>query len=132
MEIEKIALKIAERHYSSKPTAEVDETYRLKMIETLKVQITDEFKKAQPLQLLENAVSSCSWIDAVFHHPITYKTGNFDGKNSDLVLVKDACGKIYIGYMNECIMDGSHTKDWYDQNDFEIKKVVEWTKVPTE
>ena len=86
----------------------------------------------QALQLRENAVSSCSWIDAVFHHPVTYKTGNFDGKNSDLVLVKDAYGKIYIGYMNECIMDGSHTKDWYDQNDFEIKKVVEWIKLPGE
>jgi hypothetical protein len=57
MEIEKIALKIAERHYSSKPNAEVDESYRLKMIETLKVQITDEFKQAQALQLRENAVS---------------------------------------------------------------------------
>ena len=57
MEIEKIALKIAERHYLSKPNAEVDETYRLKMIDTLKVQITDEFKEAQALQLRENAVS---------------------------------------------------------------------------
>lgn len=57
MEIEKIALKIAERHYSSKPNTKVDETYRLKMIETLKVQITDEFKEAQALQLRENAVS---------------------------------------------------------------------------
>lgn len=68
-----------------KTNAKVDETYRLKMIETLKIQITDEFKEAQALQLREDAVISSNE---------SFVFSELDKKYSNIEIVK-ICNETY-------------------------------------
>lgn len=64
-------------------------------------------------------------------NPITYLTGDFDGKNSDQVIAKDSYGKLYLAVFNNGFIDGSHFEEWYDDRGFEIdKKIVAFCKIP--
>ncbi|MFW5847306.1 MAG: hypothetical protein ACOCVF_00105 [bacterium] len=63
--------------------------------------------------------------------PIPYETGEWDGKRTDLVLVKLADGSFNIGRLYKGYMDGSEFNDWYDQNDCELNsEVVAWSNLP--
>jgi len=63
--------------------------------------------------------------------PIAYKTGNWDGKNSDYVLAQDEKGNSFVAYFNEGFMDGSVFEEWYDHNQYEVgKEVVRWMQIP--
>ena len=61
--------------------------------------------------------------------PLAYKTGMYDGKKSDKILVADEYGKYHIAEMYEGFLDGSDFCDFYDQNDFEIKNVEYWIEI---
>ena len=69
------------------------------------------------------------WYKLKEKRPLAYKTGLFDGKKSDKVLVADQYGKYHIAEMYEGILDGSEFRDFYDQKDFEIKNVEYWTEI---
>ena len=69
------------------------------------------------------------WYKLKEKRPFAYKTGLFDGKKSDKVLVADQYGKYHIAEMYEGVLDGSEFCDFYDQKDFEIKNVEYWTEI---
>ena len=69
------------------------------------------------------------WNKLKEKRPLAYKTGLFDGKKSDKVLVADQYGKYHIAEMYEGVLDGSEFCDFYDQKDFEIKNVEYWTEI---
>lgn len=71
------------------------------------------------------------WNYTINKKPITYKTGHWDGKNSDYVLAQDKGGNSFIAYFNDGFLDGSHFEDWYDNNQYEIsKEIVRWMEIP--
>jgi hypothetical protein len=63
--------------------------------------------------------------------PITYETGDWDGKRSDKVVVINESGTAYIARLYEGFMDGSEYKDWIDSNDYMIYNIVKWFPLPT-
>ncbi len=72
-----------------------------------------------------------NWINTKENTPITYKTGDFDGKNSDPVLVVDNDCKISIAYLCEGFMDGSEFSDWYDEKEYLLDKIpIYWMPLP--
>ena len=71
------------------------------------------------------------WNDMRTKLPHAFKTGMFDGKKSEKLLVCDAYGKFYIAEMYMGFLDGSDFRDFYDLNGFEIKKVEYWIELET-
>ena len=69
------------------------------------------------------------WNNIKDKKPLAYKTGMFDGKKSDKVLVADEFGKYHIAEMYEGFIDGSDFCDFYDDRDFEIKNVEYWCEL---
>lgn len=69
------------------------------------------------------------WNKLEERRPIAYKTGMWDGKKSDKIIVADEYGKYYIAEMYEGFMDGSEFCDFYDYRDFEIKNVEYWAEI---
>ena len=66
------------------------------------------------------------WIYTENQKPVTYKTGNWDGKNSDQVLVEDKNGKHYIAHLCEGFMDGAGFEDWYEWAERDPDTIFEW------
>lgn len=69
--------------------------------------------------------------------PICYSTGDWDGKQSDLVLAQTFEGKSFIAQCYEGFMDGSHFFDWYfvdsvSKNDYYIDGTIidRWMELP--
>ena len=69
------------------------------------------------------------WNNIKDKKPLAYKTGMFDGKKSDKVLVADEYGKYNIAEMYEGFLDGSEFCDFYNDRDFEIKNVEYWCEL---
>lgn len=69
------------------------------------------------------------WYELKQKKPLAYKTGLFDGKKSDKVLVADGSGTYHIAEMYEGILDGFEFCNFYDRNDFEIINVKFWTEI---
>ena len=70
------------------------------------------------------------WKKLPEQKPNSYKTGNWDGKKSDEILLCDNRGYFYVGTCYQGIMDGSEYCDFYDENKF-IENVTHWCKIPT-
>jgi len=71
------------------------------------------------------------WIDNEFIKPIPYKTGDWDGKMTDRVLVLDENKRIRIAVAYEGFIDGSYFFEWYDDNDFSIIEIItHWMPLP--
>lgn len=63
--------------------------------------------------------------------PIAYETGGWDGKRSDLLLLKFDNGNYETGRLYHGFMDGSEFNEWYNDNDLGwLEKVVAWAKIP--
>lgn len=59
--------------------------------------------------------------------PLAYKTGDWDGKQSDTIIAIDETGKYHIATYYEGFMDGFDFQDWYDENDYLIEsKITHW------
>ncbi|RUT68667.1 hypothetical protein D0817_20110 [Flavobacterium cupreum] len=72
-----------------------------------------------------------SWISVKNRKPLTYKTGNWDGKNSDLVLCEDKNGNHHIALFCDGFMDGSPFENWYDKSGFDLDvEIVRWMEIP--
>jgi hypothetical protein len=70
------------------------------------------------------------WVYLTKKKPIAYKTGEWDGKNSDLVVAEDKNGKQYLAHYCEGFMDGSIFEDWYS-NDYLIEvEIVRFMEIP--
>jgi hypothetical protein len=71
------------------------------------------------------------WIYVKHRTPITYRSGEWDGLNSDQVLVEDVNGIKYLAVFCEGYMDGSEFAEWYDDRYCEIiSKIVKWCEIP--
>lgn len=70
------------------------------------------------------------WIDVKDRTPITYQTGDWDGKKSDEIIAEDNDGTKYLAHVYEGIMDGSKFLEWYDHHNFMIENVIKWTPIP--
>ena len=70
------------------------------------------------------------WKSTKYDKPLAYKTGHWDGKMSDKVLVKNRNGEMYLATYYEGFIDGCAFEDWYDSNEFFINDVVEFLVIP--
>lgn len=62
--------------------------------------------------------------------PLVYESGAWDGKRSDLVLVKLRDNSYEIARLYSGFMDGSSFNDWYDANDYSLFEIVGWAELP--
>jgi hypothetical protein len=69
------------------------------------------------------------WNKLSEKRPLATRTGMFDGKKSDKVLVADEFGKYHIAEMYEGILDGTEFCDFYDTRDYEVFKVEYWAEI---
>ena len=70
-----------------------------------------------------------NWISIQKSKPLAYKTGCWEGKKSDPILVCTIGGKYHVVEMYEGILDGNEFLDFYDDRDFEIKNVFLWSEI---
>lgn len=71
------------------------------------------------------------WIYIKKEKPICTETGNWDGKKSDEIIVKDFRGKHHIAVCYQGFMDGSDFCDFYTTDaECEIEGVMFWSKIP--
>lgn len=71
------------------------------------------------------------WKYTKEQNPITYKTGNWDGKTSDLVIAQDIFENTFIAELCEGQMDGHNFSIWYDSKGFDLDvKIVRWMNIP--
>lgn len=70
-------------------------------------------------------------INSEIDLPIAYKTGDYDGKLSDLVIVEDENGKQHLAQIQIGILDGSKFSDWIDNHgDILNSKIVKYCEIP--
>ena len=71
------------------------------------------------------------WKNTKNELPLAYRTGDWDGKNSDEVIAEDNLGKKYLAVYCEGKLDSTEFKDWYDSDGFSInKEIVRWLEIP--
>ena len=82
-------------------------------------------------KITEHYYGKQKWVNAINNKPLAYKTGHWDGKNSDQVLAEDKNGNRYLAHYCEGFMDGSKFEDWYDCRDFLIEtEIVKYLEIP--
>jgi len=69
------------------------------------------------------------WNDVSKRKPLATKTGCWDGKKSDEILVYTRNQQYHVAVMYHVIMDGIESFDFYDDRDFEIQNVLYWTEI---
>lgn len=69
------------------------------------------------------------WIPVEEELPIAYETGGWDGKRSDLVLVKYADGDWTKARLYSGELDGHKFNDWYDENDYLINTITHFRPI---
>lgn len=79
---------------------------------------------------LENAAEKYDWINVADKLPLTLPRQGWDGKVSDLVLMRNSEGRIFVGYFNHGFMDGSEFNDWYEENEFTVHGINYWCEIP--
>lgn len=70
------------------------------------------------------------WVSVEIEKPLCYKSGNWDGLNSDFVLFKTHTGLIFQGGLNEGVLDGVSFSDWYKNDGFLVENVTQWMPIP--
>jgi len=70
-----------------------------------------------------------NWINIEDARPFCYKTGNYDGKQSDVVLTRDSSGVIRACTCNAGVLDGTKFVDFYSTDGFEVPNVVKWAAI---
>ena len=90
------------------------------------------FSEGEEVLQVENNV----WIEVNNSLPLCTSTGDWDGKQSDIILAETITGKKFLAQCYEGFMDGSEFFDWYqvdeiNQNDWLINESVSrWMKIP--
>ena len=78
------------------------------------------------LKLVEKLTA---WVKVEENTPICFETGNWDGKRSDIVLVKTREGETLTARLYNGILDGSEFNDWAEaRHDYTIE-VTEWKPI---
>jgi len=72
-----------------------------------------------------------SWNYTKDKLPHTYITGDFDGKESDYMLVQCKDYKYHIAKFNDGILDGQIFEEWYDNDNYDLgQEVIKWMEIP--
>jgi hypothetical protein len=96
-------------------------------------------KDKTPNEALSEPLQQCNvirWLDANEELPLCVSTGNWDGKQSDIVLAETSTGKKFLAQCYEGFMDGNAFFDWcqvdeVNGNDWLITETVSrWMKIP--
>lgn len=96
----------------------------------LVLQQSSILRYADPKIMRQAGWESSEWISCKKEIPLTYETGDWYGKRSDLVLVGDIEGKVKIGRVYEGVLDGNKFCDWYDEDDNNLMIVpYKWKKI---
>lgn len=69
------------------------------------------------------------WISVEDGCPLCYSTGDWDGRQSDVVLAETITGKKFLAQCYEGVVDGSEFYDWYqvdeiNKNDWLVTEYV--------
>ena len=81
-------------------------------------------------------VENTGWIEVNDTLPLCVSTGDWDGKQSEIILAETITGKKFLAQCYEGFMDGSAFYDWYqvdeiNSNDWLINESVSrWMKIP--
>ena len=81
-------------------------------------------------------VENNGWIEVNDTLPLCVSTGDWDGKQSEIILAETITGKKFLAQCYEGFMDGSAFYDWYqvdeiNSNDWLINESVSrWMKIP--
>lgn len=71
------------------------------------------------------------WKNINKEKPLSTQTGDWDGKKSDEIIVRDFKGKHYLVYCYQGFIDGSEFCDFYtSHDDYPIEKVLFWSQIP--
>lgn len=93
------------------------------------IELANEANTSTKPNALLADVSRCNlqdWKDVETEMPITYETGDWDGKRSDEVVVEDNNGKKHVARLYEGFMDGSAFSEWFENDDWAINEPVRW------
>ena len=70
------------------------------------------------------------WIDMNKKKPLTYEEGDWDGKRSERLAVRDEKGVPHAVRLYAGQMDGSEFYEFYDADGYEIIGVTHWLELP--
>lgn len=70
-----------------------------------------------------------TWRSTEFSKPLAYRTGHWDGKQSDDCLLQDKDGNIFVGTLYEGTIDGNYFADFYDKKDNELTDIVKYMEI---
>lgn len=71
------------------------------------------------------------WININKEKPICTQTGNWDGRKSEELIVRDFKGNHHVAYCYQGFMDGVDFCDFYtSESEYQIDGVIFWAKIP--
>ena len=70
-----------------------------------------------------------NWIKLNKKYPLAYKTGGWDGKKSDNILLCTQGKGMVVGVMYEVDFGDRIEREFYDNNDNEITMVKYWAEI---
>lgn len=79
---------------------------------------------------LEKAAEKYDWINVADKLPLTLPRNGWDGKVSDLVLMRNSEGRIFVGHFNDGFIDGTEFNEWYTENEFTVHGINYWCEIP--
>ncbi|OBS12794.1 hypothetical protein ATE49_15460 [Elizabethkingia miricola] len=89
------------------------------MVDKVAKRYAREVAQASLERVKKELVKSCKDV-----LPTTYRTGNWDGKNSDVVIAISKSGKYHVAFFNDGFMDGEKFECWYDENEYLIEEEI--------
>jgi len=94
----------------------------------------DNYSRGKIIELAKEAFTDAvneNWNYTDKEKPLTYITGDWDGKNSDNVVAEDKSGKQYLAYYCDGFMDGSEFSGWCTSSGWDIAvEIVRWLPIP--
>ena len=81
-------------------------------------------------------VENTGWIEVNDTLPLCVSTGDWDGKQSEIILAETITGKKFLAQCYEGFMDGSAFYDWYQVDEINSnywlinESVSRWMKIP--
>ncbi|HFK5563467.1 TPA: hypothetical protein ACGZ9C_003135 [Elizabethkingia anophelis] len=94
--------------------------------------IIDEISKRYAREVAQDSLQKAvpKWNSVKDKMPLAYKTGDWDGKKSDPILVMGEDDKYRVATYYEGYMDGTHFQEFYDDGEYLInKEVTHWLEI---
>lgn len=95
-----------------------------------RIRLLDAVKRIQSAKPVEEVnTNKISWTDITKEQPLCYEDGEWDGRRSDPVVVKDKDNNFYIVTRYHGILDGSVFSNYYTEDNIEITGIVGWMEL---